>query len=159
MQSMIDLLIKKPVLLRTSFSFLFYLPFAKRDDEKKKKEKNFRKYLEDMLKSSYLCIRFLKRKSDSKRSDLWIIYINNTSSTRARLLHLSEVILGIKKEPSSNLYIGNLRTFNKPSVLNRAKSPVAIPVITILLQWRVWSWLRMNASYRLNTCKSRGSMV
>ena len=27
------------------------------------------------------------------------------------------------------------------------------------LQWRVWSWLRMNASYRLNTCKSRGSMV
>jgi len=68
MQSLIDLLIKKPVLLRISFSFLFYLPFAKRDDEKKKK--NFRKYLEDMLKSSYLCIRFLKRKSDSKRSDL-----------------------------------------------------------------------------------------
>ena len=27
------------------------------------------------------------------------------------------------------------------------------------LQCRVWSWLRMNASYRLNTCKSRGSMV
>ena len=25
-----------------------------------------------------------------------------------------------------------------------------------ILQWRVWSWLRMNASYRLNTCKSRG---
>jgi len=70
MQSLIDLLIKKPVLLRTSFFSLFYLPFAKRDDEKKKKEKNFRKYLEDMLKSSYLCIRFLKRKSDSKRSDL-----------------------------------------------------------------------------------------
>ena len=29
----------------------------------------------------------------------------------------------------------------------------------IYLQWRVWSWLRMNASYRLNTCKSRGSMT
>ena len=27
-----------------------------------------------------------------------------------------------------------------------------------ILQWRVWSWLRMNASYRPNTCKSRGSM-
>ena len=26
------------------------------------------------------------------------------------------------------------------------------------IQWRVWSWLRMNASGRLNTCKSRGSM-
>ena len=28
-----------------------------------------------------------------------------------------------------------------------------------ILQWRVWSWLRMNASYRLNTCKSRGSIT
>ena len=28
----------------------------------------------------------------------------------------------------------------------------------INLGWRVWSWLRMNASYRLNTCKSRGNM-
>ena len=27
-----------------------------------------------------------------------------------------------------------------------------------IIQWRVWSWLRMNASGRLNTCKSRGSM-
>ena len=27
------------------------------------------------------------------------------------------------------------------------------------LQWRVWSWLRMNASGRLNTCKSRGNAV
>ncbi len=26
----------------------------------------------------------------------------------------------------------------------------------IFLLWRVWSWLRMNASGRLNTCKSRG---
>ena len=63
--------------------FFFYLPFAKRDDEKKKKEKNFWNYLEDILKSSYLCIRFLKRKAVLKRSDLWRIYINNTSSTRA----------------------------------------------------------------------------
>ena len=29
-------------------------------------------------------------------------------------------------------------------------------IITTHLQWRVWSWLRMNASGRLNTCKSRG---
>ena len=27
------------------------------------------------------------------------------------------------------------------------------------IQWRVWSWLRMNASGRLNTCKSRGSGI
>ena len=30
---------------------------------------------------------------------------------------------------------------------------------TIHLQWRVWSWLRMNASGRLNTCKSRGMVA
>ena len=89
---------------KNSFLFFFYLPFAKRDDEKKKKEKNFRNYLEYMLKSSYLCIRFLKRKAVLKRSDLWRIYINNTSSTRARLLHFWSN-LGYKKEPSSNLYI------------------------------------------------------
>ena len=69
--------------------FFFYLPFAKRDDEKKKKEKNFRNYLEDILKSSYLCIRFLKRKAVLKRSDLWRIYINNTSSTRAGASQIS----------------------------------------------------------------------
>ena len=40
------------------------------DVKKEKKKKNFRKYLEDILKSSYLCNRFLKRKSVSptKRS-------------------------------------------------------------------------------------------
>ena len=32
-------------------------------------------------------------------------------------------------------------------------------LINIILQWRVWSWLRMNASYRLNTCKSRGNDI
>ena len=30
---------------------------------------------------------------------------------------------------------------------------------THILQWRVWSWLRMNAGYRLNTCKSRGNGI
>ena len=30
---------------------------------------------------------------------------------------------------------------------------------THILQWRVWSWLRMNTSYRLNTCKSRGNGI
>jgi len=70
MQSMIDLLIKKPVLLRTPFFFPFISLSTRETTRKRKKKKNFRKYLEDILKSSYLCIRFLKRKSDSKRSDL-----------------------------------------------------------------------------------------
>ena len=108
---------------KNSFLFFFYLPFAKRDDEKKKKEKNFRNYLEYMLKSSYLCIRFLKRKAVLKRSDLWRIYINNTSSTRARLLHFWSN-LGYKKKNRqvTYIYIGNLKTFNRPSVLNRART-------------------------------------
>ncbi len=33
----------------------------------------------------------------------------------------------------------------------------SIKVKEQFLQWRVWSWLRMNASGRLNTCKSRGN--
>ena len=37
-----------------------------------------------MLKSSYLCIRFLRRTAIAKRAIFEQIYINNTSSTRAR---------------------------------------------------------------------------
>ena len=61
-------------------------PFRKRDDGKKKKEKNFRKNLEDILKSPYLCIRFWKRRATEKEAIFEEIYINNTSSTRASLL-------------------------------------------------------------------------
>jgi len=54
--------------LRTSTSFI---SLSQRETtRKRKKEKNFRNYLEDILKSSYLCIRFLKRKAVLKRSDL-----------------------------------------------------------------------------------------
>lgn len=65
---MIDFLIKKPVLLRTPFSFPFTSLSQRETTSKRKKEKNFRKYLEDILKSSYLCIRFLKRKAIPKEA-------------------------------------------------------------------------------------------
>ena len=81
---------------KNSFLFFFYLPFAKRDDEKKKKEKNFRNYLEYMLKSSYLCIRFLKRTAIVKRAIFEQIYINNTSSTRAGASQINNWKLMIK---------------------------------------------------------------
>ncbi len=45
-------------------------------------KKNFRKYLEDILKSFYLCIRFPEKKADMKEAIFEEIYINNTSSTR-----------------------------------------------------------------------------
>ena len=54
--------------------------------EKGKMKKNFRKYLEDILKSFYLCIRFPEKKADMKEAIFEEIYINNTSSTRARLV-------------------------------------------------------------------------
>ena len=75
--------------------FFFCLPFAKRDDEEKENKKNFRKHLEDMLKSPYLCIRFPKRKATLKEAVFEQIYINNTSSTRARLRLLKKKRFGL----------------------------------------------------------------
>ena len=73
----------------------FCSPFRKRDDGKKgKMKKNFRKYLEDILKSFYLCIRFPEKKADIKEAIFEEIYINNTSSTRARLVFEKETVLG-----------------------------------------------------------------
>ena len=59
-------------------------------------KKNFRKYLEDILKSFYLCIRFPEKKADIKEAIFEEIYINNTSSTRARLVSQKkkETVLG-----------------------------------------------------------------
>ena len=48
--------------LRT-FSSSFTSLSIREMTRKRKKKKNFRKHLEDILKSSYLCIRFLKRKA------------------------------------------------------------------------------------------------
>ena len=48
-----------------------FASLSQRETTRKKKiKKNFRKHLEDMLKSPYLCIRFPKRKATLKRSDL-----------------------------------------------------------------------------------------
>ena len=68
-----------------------------------------------------------------------------------------------KNRQCSYLYIykerAKLRTsVNQSVVLNRANADRQLSQ-KIFLQWRVWSWLRMNASYRPNTCKSRGSMI
>ena len=70
------------------------LPFAREMTGKRKDEKNFRKYLEDILKSFYLCIRFPEKKADIKEAIFEEIYINNTSSTRARLVSEKETVLG-----------------------------------------------------------------
>lgn len=63
---------------------------------KRKDEKNFRKYLEDILKSFYLCIRFPEKKADIKEVIFEEIYINNTSSTRAGASQINNWKLMIK---------------------------------------------------------------
>ena len=61
-------------------------------------KKNFRKYLEDILKSFYLCIRFPEKKADIKEAIFEEIYINNTSSTRAGTFLIFKIMyLGKKK--------------------------------------------------------------
>ena len=47
-----------------------------------------------MLKRFYLCIRFPEKKADIKEAIFEEIYINNTSSTRARLVSEKETVLG-----------------------------------------------------------------
>ena len=100
--------------------FLFYFSYPCLKDLKiQKKRKNFRKYLEDILKSSYLCIRFLKRTAIVKRAIFEQIYINNTSSTRARLFLINGELPWVKQENRQYLfYIGKDKLLNS-SVLNR----------------------------------------
>ena len=107
----VDILLKETV---PGSSFFFFLPPFRQERRRgkrkeRKKKKNFRKYLEDILKSSYLCIRFLKRTAIVKRAIFEQIYINNTSSTRAsgyaklriKKLRIKEAChLGKTKEPS-----------------------------------------------------------
>ena len=52
--------------------------------------------MEDILKSFHLCIRFPEKKADIKEAIFEEIYINNTSSTRARLVSQKkkETVLG-----------------------------------------------------------------
>jgi len=76
------------------FLVLLFLSLFKGFENTEKKKKNFRKYLEDILKSSYLCIRFLKRTAIVKRAIFEQIYINNTSSTRARFFLINGESLG-----------------------------------------------------------------
>ena len=92
------------LLSRNGAWFFFLFLFAslstrettRKEKREKKRKKNFRKYLEDILKSSYLCIRFLKRTAIVKQAIFEQIYINNTSSTRAGASQINNWKLMIK---------------------------------------------------------------
>ena len=56
----------------------------------------------------------------------------------------------------------NIQVRFKRHIINRSHTLIFLKnywrqMVKTHLQWRVWSWLRMNASGRLNTCKSWGS--
>ena len=103
----------------------------------------------------------------------WKSYIKRESSTRAWMVFGEDVVLlrgypRVKKKRTVIIpvYAGHIRGCEKkrdkrvsPGSPETEQMPFPYGVkAKDILQWRVWSWLRMNASYRLNTCKSRGSM-
>ena len=115
-------------------------------------------------KSPYLCTRkrerypWLRRGSNLRslltgssaraETSFFEILTNETSSTRKYSKY--------KKKPSFLTGLGQPSGWMSVCFKTDKNSDFSEKDI---LQWRVWSWLRMNASYRLNTCKSRGIMV
>ncbi len=98
----------------------------------KKVWKKVRKDLEGIYKSIYLYIRFRLMSGAGKRE--------------------AKEFLKILKGLKTN---SKCESANKFDGYNDWAKEI---LFKVLLLWRVWSWLRMNASDRLNTCKSRGIM-
>ena len=108
------------------------------DRLEKKNLKIFHRKIWRLRKSPYLCSR--NRETIATRV-LWEIYI------------IQQVVQVLGKE------IFRIDTVNRSMTLDYDKRIPERGYDKQFKQRRVWSWLRMNASDRLNTCKSRGSMV
>ena len=94
-------------------------------------------------------------------SDTWKDYIKQKlcSSTRSfRRTHILMYVSAGKGRKKRTIDSFIKRYFYKPNSRNQVILLTDKQINWDTLQWRVWSWLRMNASYRLNTCKSRGSV-
>ena len=106
------------------------------DRLEKKNLKIFHRKIWRLRKSPYLCSR--NRETIATRV-LWEIYI------------IQQVVQVLEKRfsgliPSIEVWLWTtINGFRSEDMIKQFK------------QRRVWSWLRMNASDRLNTCKSRGS--
>ena len=106
------------------------------DRLEKKNLKIFHRKIWRLRKSPYLCSR--NRETIATRV-LWEIYI------------IQQVVQVLEKRfsgliPSKEVWLWTtINGFRSEDIKKQFK------------QRRVWSWLRMNASDRLNTCKSRGS--
>ena len=106
------------------------------DRLEKKNLKIFHRKIWRLRKSPYLCSR--NRETIATRV-LWEIYI------------IQQVVQVLGKE------IFRIDTVNRNMTLDYDKRIPERGYKKQFKQRRVWSWLRMNASDRLNTCKSRGS--
>ena len=131
-----------------------------------RKQENFKFFLKNVPKSfvgSGICCTFASAFASKLRFlygvaiVLWTdLHRQRSSSTRSRC-RLFCLTGGIwVNEPLDSFF---LRLRNRPETDNMFPAFRQGQYIKDILQWRVWSWLRMNASYRLNTCKSRGSMT
>ena len=106
------------------------------DRLEKKNLKIFHRKIWRLRKSPYLCSR--NRETIATRV-LWEICI------------IQQVVQVLGKE------IFRIDTVNRSMTLDYDKWIPERGYDKQFKQRRVWSWLRMNASDRLNTCKSRGS--
>ena len=108
------------------------------DRLEKKNLKIFHRKIWRLRKSPYLCSR--NRETIATRV-LWEIYI------------IQQVVQVLGKE------IFRIDTVNRVWLWTTINGFRSEDIKKQFKQRRVWSWLRMNASDRLNTCKSRGSMI
>ena len=106
------------------------------DRLEKKNLKIFHRKIWRLRKSPYLCSR--NRETIATRV-LWEIYI------------IQQVVQVLGK------LIFRIDTVKRSMTLDYNNGFRSEDMIKQFKQRRVWSWLRMNASDRLNTCKSRGS--
>ena len=140
----------------------------------KKFFKNFQKYLEDwkivltfasaLIKKRSLekAKRFLRkifRKNIPKSLEIWknwftfapLSALKKRSGQNKKVLSKIRIKFFEDIEQLSKFFLSRKREISNNTFEIRAKI-----YIQNFLQWRVWSWLRMNASGRPNTCKSRG---
>ena len=115
----------------------------------------------------YLCTRLTKIKrynlvTKLSESDIWKVWIRQRNSTGSGGALTSSV--GWKqviRHSNKKEWVYFLSFRSVPSKDRQILSPRCLKALrgrdNDILQWRVWSWLRRNASYRLNTCKSRGN--
>ena len=92
---------------RGAWNFIFFdfllSPFRQERRREKENEKNFENIWKIYLKVLTFATAFRKESQFHQWSDLWEIYINNTSSTRARVK--LKTTLGYKTKEPSLLYI------------------------------------------------------